>query len=70
MFGHRQELYEWLPNQPVDPCLRTHHLLMQISSSDGMDWTWGDLGEIYFWITDYDLRQQRFDRVLSRIEGA
>ncbi|MFX9669158.1 hypothetical protein ABTU75_19800, partial [Acinetobacter baumannii] len=43
MFGHR------VPDQPSDLSLRTHHLLMQLSSSEGMNWMWGDLDEIFFW---------------------
>ncbi|MEW6642854.1 MAG: DUF1963 domain-containing protein [Pseudomonadota bacterium] len=61
MFGHQQSDYG---------SSKTHHLLMQFSSSDGMYWTWGDVGEFLFWITDDDLRRRRFDQVLGEIESS
>jgi uncharacterized protein YwqG len=42
---------------------------MQFASSEGMSWTWGDVGEFLFWITDEDLKQHRFDQVMAMIEG-
>jgi hypothetical protein len=73
MFGHRQALYGALfidgKMQPTeDRYLKTHQLLMQFSSSDGMCWTWGDVGEYLFWITEDDLRNRRFDQVTAAIE--
>ena len=59
MFGHLQ----------IDRgSSRTEHLLMQFSSSKGMYWTWGDVGEFLFWIRDADLKSRRFDRVIGEIE--
>jgi Domain of unknown function (DUF1963) len=74
MFGHRQALYtlERVGGKlrlGGDQYLKTHHLLMQFASSEGMSWTWGDDGEFLFWITDEDLKQHRFDQVMAMIEG-
>ena len=39
-------------------------LLLQIDTDeDGPGWMWGDVGRIYFWIKQQDLRSLRFDDV-------
>jgi uncharacterized protein YwqG len=38
-------------------------LLLQIDSDDDAGWMWGDVGRLYFWIRDADLRAGRFDKV-------
>jgi uncharacterized protein YwqG len=38
------------------------HLLMQVDSDDAADMMWGDVGRLYFWIRDQDLRARRFDK--------
>jgi hypothetical protein len=64
MFGHRY------PIQYAGPAAGTDHLLLQLSSSEGMNWMWGDLGEVLFWISDDDLANRRFDRILGSLEGS
>jgi len=39
------------------------HLLATLDSDDNTAMIWGDMGVLYFFITDDDLRRQRFDRV-------
>jgi uncharacterized protein YwqG len=38
-------------------------LLLQCDSDDNVGWMWGDLGRLYFWIKQVDLRRRRFDNV-------
>lgn len=37
------------------------NLLMQIESNEELGMMWGDLGRLYFWITDEDLSAQHFE---------
>ena len=37
-------------------------LLLQLDSDDGVDFVWGDVGVLYFWIREADARAKRFDR--------
>ena len=43
-------------------------LLLQVPSVDSAGMMWGDLGFLYFWIRDEDLREQRFDRVWLQLQ--
>jgi len=36
-------------------------LLLQVSSDDDAGWMWGDLGRLYYWIRERDLRRCAFD---------
>lgn len=38
-------------------------LLLQVDSESAAGMTWGDMGRLYFWIRESDLKQQKFDRV-------
>ena len=38
-------------------------LLLQIDSDDRAGMMWGDMGRLYFWITEQDLEARRFDNV-------
>jgi uncharacterized protein YwqG len=38
-------------------------LLLQVDTDEAVGWMWGDLGRIYFWITEQDLRAGRFENV-------
>lgn len=38
-------------------------LLLQIDSDDDIGWMWGDVGRLYFWIREDDLRAGNFDKV-------
>jgi uncharacterized protein YwqG len=37
-------------------------LLLQIDSEDRAGMMWGDAGRLYFWITEEDLKEKRFER--------
>ncbi len=39
-------------------------LLLQLDSDESVPWMWGDLGRLYYWLPEEDLRQSRFDRVI------
>lgn len=47
----------------VKPGARDWRLLLQIDSDDNSNMTWGDVGRIYYWIRDEDLRERNWDRV-------
>ena len=49
---------------PQDPLL-----LLQISSDNGMDWCWGDVGAYYFWIRPQHLDAGDFSGVEMRLES-
>lgn len=38
------------------------NLLMQVESNEDLGMMWGDLGRLYLWITDEDLRARRFEK--------
>lgn len=38
------------------------NLLMQVESNEDLGMMWGDLGRLYLWITDEDLKARRFDK--------
>ena len=38
------------------------NLLMQVESNEELGMMWGDLGRLYLWITDEDLKARRFDK--------
>jgi uncharacterized protein YwqG len=38
-------------------------LLLQLDSDDNLDWMWGDLGRLYFWIRKQDLEKHDFSNV-------
>lgn len=44
-------------------------LLLQLDSDYGIRWMWGDCGVIQFWIGADDLRDLRFDRVMTTFAG-
>ena len=48
---------------------KSHILLMQFDSDYGMDWMWGDLGVLQYWITPEDLKKRQFDKVVVTMEG-
>jgi uncharacterized protein YwqG len=41
---------------------REWRLLLQLDSDDTADMMWGDLGRVYFWIREADLRDGRFEK--------
>jgi hypothetical protein len=47
----------------------THRLLAQFDSDVGINWMWGDMGALQYWITHDDLAARRFDRVIMTAEG-
>jgi uncharacterized protein YwqG len=49
--------------EELTPGAQDWRLLLQIDTDDEVGWTWGDVGRIYYWIREDDLRRARFDRV-------
>ena len=47
---------------------RQWRLLLQIDSDDSAEMMWGDVGRVYFWIREEDLRQARFDRTWTILQ--
>lgn len=43
-------------------------LLLQLDSDDSADLMWGDMGMLYFWIRQQDLKGHRFDRVWMSLQ--
>lgn len=56
--------------QSAKPVERTEVLLLQLASDDKVEFMFGDLGNISFWIERSDLEKGRFDRVRVCIEGS
>jgi uncharacterized protein YwqG len=48
---------------PLRQDARAWRLLFQLDSDDRAEMMRGDVGRLYFWIHEDDLRAQRFDRV-------
>jgi uncharacterized protein YwqG len=44
------------------------HLLLQLDSDDISDFSWVDMGRIYFQIHEEDLKRRRFDRIVLELE--
>ena len=38
------------------------HLLMQVESNEEIGMMWGDMGRLYLWITEEDLKEKRFEK--------
>lgn len=38
------------------------NLLMQVESNEDLGMMWGDMGRLYLWINDEDLKERRFDK--------
>ncbi len=43
-------------------------LLLQLDSDDDLDWLWGDVGRLFFWIAPEDLAKCDFNRVQQVME--
>jgi uncharacterized protein YwqG len=43
-------------------------LLLQLDSDDRSDLMWGDMGMLYFWIRQQDLKAHRFDRIWMSLQ--
>lgn len=56
---------------PKDPrCAERWLNLLQLDSHQELGWSWdGGYGRVYFWITEEDLKQRRFDRVLADFQA-
>lgn len=54
--------YQDLRAMALGPNARDWRLLFQIATDDAPGWTWGDMGSLYFWAKEQDLRAGRFDR--------
>lgn len=46
-----------------------HILLMQFDSQEGLDWMWGDVGAIQYWINPKDLADLNFDNVIVSLRS-
>lgn len=46
-----------------------HILLMQFDSQEGLDWMWGDVGAIQYWIKPDDLAGLNFDNVIVSLRA-
>jgi len=46
-----------------------HHLLLQLHSDQLVNWMWGDMGVVQFWIADEDLLKQNWDAAEMTIEA-
>lgn len=68
-YCHRYGAGEYPNDDPKTPAERWLNLL-QLDSHKDLGWVWDDgYGRVYFWITEEDLRQRRFDRVLADFQA-
>lgn len=49
---------------------RNWRLLFQVPTVEEIGMEWGDVGCLYFWIREEDLRQRRFDRCWMILQSA
>lgn len=47
----------------LKPGAKNWRLLLQLDSDDAAGMMWGDVGMLYFWITESDLKDRRFENV-------
>jgi hypothetical protein len=52
-----------------DKPTKEHKLLMQFDSQEGLDWMWGDVGLIEYWIKPEDLEGLHFGDVFVTLRG-
>lgn len=52
-----------------DVMRRTHRLLAQFDSDEGICWQWGDMGVLQFWQPHEDAGTNRFDRCIATLDG-
>jgi uncharacterized protein YwqG len=57
------EGYECEESKALEAGAADWRLLLQIDSDDAPGWMWGDVGRIYFWTKQQDLRLRRFEDV-------
>lgn len=63
MFGQGTEIQTAVQEHAFD------HLLLQLQSDQAMNWMWGDVGVMQFWISPKALRDQQWDQVEVTMEG-
>ncbi|WP_019953697.1 DUF1963 domain-containing protein [Yoonia vestfoldensis] len=63
MFGLGTEVQSAVSDHAYD------HLLLQVQSDPLMQWMWGDMGVIQFWISTDDLAARQWDRVMLTVES-
>ena len=56
------EGYQLAKARGLDKNAARWNLLLQVDSNEDIGMMWGDMGRLYFWITDEDLAERRFDR--------
>ena len=49
-------------SQGLDKNAARWNLLLQVDSNEDIGMMWGDMGRLYLWITEEDLKACRFDR--------
>lgn len=55
------------PNSGESPSPK-HVLLMRFDSDFGLNWVWGDLGSMSFWIAKDDLEARKFENIICRMD--
>jgi hypothetical protein len=68
-FRHHQIFGNARCSQYARPIRRAEHLLLQLESDDGVDFSFCDPGEITFWIDQDDLKRGQFDRAWAETHG-
>jgi uncharacterized protein YwqG len=53
---------------PLEKGTRDWRLLLQIDSDERLKWMWGDLGRIYFWMRQQDIKTADFDRAWAILQ--
>ena len=54
--------YEKAKALGLDKNVSRWNLLMQVESNEDLGMMWGDMGRLYLWITDEDLKARRFEK--------
>ena len=57
--------YDAVPDSSVEESAKRDgrwRLLLQLDTDGNPGWMWGDMGRLYFWITDEDLREGVFEK--------
>lgn len=60
-----------LPRETLDRMARDApewKLLLQLSSDDDLGWMWGDLGNLYFWMREDDIRRGNWDQAWFQLQ--
>jgi uncharacterized protein YwqG len=61
---------EWEYSEEIEDGANDWQLLAQIDCDEKLDWEFGDMGRLFFWIKQQDLEQQDFSNVWFQFECA